>query len=52
MLFIFFIHIDVHVDCFLHVQYTGADSGFCVRGDENRRWVWGPLKVSSWSRAR
>jgi hypothetical protein len=26
---------------------TGADPGFCVRGDESRRGFWGPLKVSS-----
>ena len=30
---------------------TGADPEFCVRGDESRRGVWGPLKVSSGSRA-
>jgi len=29
----------------------GADPGFCVRGDKSRRGVWGPLKVSSLSRA-
>ena len=34
------------------VKYdTGADPGFCFRGDESRRGVWGPLKVSSGSRA-
>ena len=26
---------------------SGADQGFCVRGDESQRGVWGPLKVSS-----
>ena len=26
---------------------AGADPGFCVRGDESRRGVWGPFKVSS-----
>ena len=31
--------------------YFRADPGFCVRGDESRRGVWGPLKVSSGSRA-
>jgi hypothetical protein len=35
-----------------HENYTaGADPGFCVRGDESRRGVWGPLKVSSGFRA-
>ena len=28
-------------------MFPGADPGFCVRGDESRRGVWGPLKVSS-----
>ena len=31
-------------------RQPGADPGFCVRGDESRREVWGPLKVSSESR--
>jgi hypothetical protein len=26
---------------------AGADPRFCARGDESRRGVWGPLKVSS-----
>ena len=26
---------------------SGADQGFCVRGDESQHGVWGPLKVSS-----
>jgi hypothetical protein len=26
---------------------SGADQGFCVRGDESQRGIWGPLKVSS-----
>ena len=30
-------------------QTAGADPGFCVRGDESRRGVWGPLKVSGGS---
>jgi hypothetical protein len=29
----------------------GADPGFCVRGDESRREVWGPLNISSGHRA-
>ena len=33
------------------ISNSGADPGFCVRGDESRRGVWGPLKVSSESRA-
>ena len=32
-------------------MFPGADPGFCVRGDESRRGVWGPLNVSSGSRA-
>ena len=28
-------------------MYPGADPGFCFRGDESRRGVWGPVKVSS-----
>jgi len=32
------------------VVESGADPGFCVRGDENLRGVWGPPKVSSGSR--
>ena len=32
------------------VSESGADPGFCVRGDESRRGVWGPLKVSRGSR--
>ena len=36
---------------FLHAM-SGADPGFCVRGDESRRGVWGPLKVSSGSKAK
>jgi len=30
---------------------SGADPGFCVRGDESRRRIWRPLKVSSGCRA-
>ena len=26
-----------------------GDPGFCVKGDESRRGIWGPLKVSSGS---
>jgi hypothetical protein len=33
-------------------QLSGADPGFCVRVDESRRGVWGPIKVTCGSRAK
>ena len=30
----------------VRLSKSGADPGFCVRGDESRRGVWGPLKVA------
>ena len=38
-------------DLHKNLHESGADPGFCVRGDESRRGVWGQLKVSSGSRA-
>jgi hypothetical protein len=31
-------------------ELTGADPGFCVRGDESRRGVWGPLTFTKCSK--
>ena len=39
------------INSLIKMLYAGADPGFCVRGDESRREVWEPLKVSSGSRA-